>query len=150
MSNQQDLYSLAYISMNQIGGDVEEVNETIQDILRKAHSNNPKKDISGALLYSGGYFCQVIEGPEDALAELFEIIQNDERHSNITVLHFEPIDERIFATWAMAFAGIEKDARFDIDGVISSKDKLLVKASGKDLVDSLDALIKQHEQVLTV
>ena len=144
-----DLYRLAYISKNRITGTNEEIKAEIEDILAKAHDNNPSLNVTGALLYSGGYFCQVIEGSEDDLEELFETIQMDNRHGEVTVLHFEPAENRIFSEWSMAFAGIDPQMRFDIHGIKESKDELKMKEVGKELVDTLDNLVKQHQNILS-
>ena len=104
-------------------------------------------EITGALLFSGGYFCQTIEGPEDSIEELFETIQMDDRHGEITVLHFEEIEERGFSDWSMAFAGIEDTMRFDIDGIKESKDELGMRETGKALVAVLDELVNQHQAI---
>ncbi len=142
-----DLYHLAYISKNTIGGDNEEVKSQIENILATAQANNPSVGVTGALLYSGGYFCQVIEGPEDALEELFESIQMDARHGDCTILHFEEIEERGFSDWSMAFAGIEDEMRFDIEGIKESKDELAMKETGKNLVNVLEQMVTQHQSV---
>jgi lipase chaperone LimK len=104
--------------------------------------------VTGALLYSGGYFCQVIEGPEAVLEELFESIQMDRRHGDVTVLHFKPVEARGFSEWAMALAGIEDHMRFDIEGIRASKDDLTMQEAGRDLVSVLEQLVKQHQSVL--
>lgn len=143
-----DLYNLAYISKNTIKGNADEVKGQITNILAAAHKNNPEKGVTGALLYSGGYFCQVIEGPEEVLEDLFETIQMDGRHGDVTVLHFEPIEARGFGEWAMALAGIEDNMRFDVEGVRASKDELKMKETGRDLVNVLEQMVKQHQSVL--
>lgn len=142
-----DLYHLAYISKNTIGGENEEVKSQIENILATAQANNPSVGVTGALLYSGGYFCQVIEGPEDALEELFESIQMDPRHGDCTILHFEEIEERGFSDWSMAFAGIEDEMRFDIEGIKESKDELAMKETGANLVNVLEQMVTQHQSV---
>lgn len=142
------LYNLAYISKNSITGSPEKIKSEIRDILAAANKNNPKLGVTGALLYSGGYFCQVIEGPQDVLEELFETIQMDDRHKSVTVLHFEPIESRGFTNWAMAFAGIEDKTRFDIEGVLASKDEMKMRETGHNLVTVLDSLVKQHQDTL--
>jgi hypothetical protein len=144
-----NLYYLAYISKSNIQGDNEAVKIEVEKILNVAQSNNPSIEVTGALLYSGGYFCQVIEGPEDALADLFENIQLDPRHNKITVLQFEPCVSRSFSNWSMAFAGIEDKMRFDIDGVLESKDQIEMKKTGEDLVNVLDKMINQHQSITT-
>lgn len=145
----ETLYNLAYISKNMISGDAAVISDQIKDILSAAQRNNPKLGVTGALLYSGGYFCQVIEGPEDILEELFETIQMDERHGQVTVLQFSPIEERGFSDWAMALAGIEEDMRWDIEGVLKNKDELKMRETGKDLVYTLEKLVSQHQSVLS-
>ena len=117
-------------------------------VLAAATRNNPALDITGALLYSGGYFCQAIEGPVDNIEELFEAIQMDDRHCEVTVLHFEPIEERGFSDWSMAFAGIEETMRFDISGIKESKDELGMRQTGVALVNVLDQLVNQHQDML--
>ena len=142
------LYNLAYISKNTIKGNADEIKEQIRNILAAAHRNNPSVGVTGALLYSGGYFCQVIEGPEEVLENLFENIQMDGRHGDVTVLHFQPIEARGFSEWAMALAGIEDNMRFDIEGVLDSKDDFKMKETGRDLVSVLEQMVKQHQSVL--
>ena len=142
-----DLYRMSYISKNTIATSKEEIESKVKSILASATKNNPSMDITGALLFSGGYFCQTIEGPEDSIEELFETIQMDDRHGEITVLHFEEIEERGFSDWSMAFAGIEDTMRFDIDGIEESRDELGMRETGKALVAVLDELVNQHQAI---
>jgi hypothetical protein len=142
-----DLYRMSYISKNTIATSKEEIESEVKSILASATKNNPSLDITGALLFSGGYFCQTIEGPEDSIEELFETIQMDDRHGEVTVLHFEEIEERGFSDWSMAFAGIEDTMRFDIDGIKESKDELGMRETGKALVAVLDELVNQHQAI---
>jgi lipase chaperone LimK len=142
------LYRLAYLSKNTVKGNREEIEAEIRSILASSHRNNPALGITGALLYSGGYFCQVLEGPQDALEDLFETIQMDERHGQVTVLQFEPIEARSFGEWAMAFAGIEDEMRFDGAKILDSKDEIQAAETGRNLVSTLDRLVRQHQGVL--
>lgn len=146
MSN---LFRLAYISKNNFTGPLEEQKENVQSILDVAQRNNKKVDVTGALLWSGDYFCQVLEGENEALEDLFETIQMDSRHNEITVLHFEPIDRRSFSEWAMAMAGNEPTMRFDIKGIRASKDEILMQETGKDLVNVLEQLVQKHQSIST-
>lgn len=145
MSN---LYNLAYISKNAIKGTSDEIKEQIRKILASANKNNPALGVTGALLYSGGYFCQVIEGTQEVLEELFENIQMDSRHGDVTVLHFEPIEARGFSDWAMALAGVEDQMRFDVEGVLKSKDDLSMRETGRHIAAVLEQLVKQRQSVL--
>jgi hypothetical protein len=141
----QNLYQLSYISKNMIEGDKQILQSQIESILTSASNNNVKLGITGALLYSGGYFCQVIEGEEDNLESIFETIQQDSRHAEITVLNFEKTNERNFSEWSMAFAGIEESMRFDITGLKDIKDQTSLQKVGKNIVNILEVLVRKKQ-----
>lgn len=143
----ENLYSLAYISKSSFAGTLEEQRDNVSSILAVAQKNNRDLGVTGALLWSGDYFCQVIEGDNDTLEDLFETIQMDSRHKEVTVLHFEPIDRRSFSEWAMAMAGYETTMRFDIEGIRTSKDEILMHETGKNLVNVLEQVVNQHQSI---
>ncbi|MEE4203893.1 MAG: BLUF domain-containing protein [Halieaceae bacterium] len=142
MSN---LYHLAYISKSAILPARAEIEQALRAILRAARQKNSSMGITGALLFSGGYFCQVIEGDLDALETLYETIQMDERHTECTVLFFEPLETRGFGAWDMAFAGIEEEMRFPIEDIKQSHDELAMHETGEQVVAVLSELVAQHQ-----
>ncbi|MBT9312923.1 BLUF domain-containing protein [Leptothoe kymatousa] len=143
MNNQ--IFSIAYFSKSSIKGSINDVAREIESILTLARSNNKEQGITGALLYSGGYFSQVIEGPMDAVEDLFETIQNDPRHTDVSVLHFNPIPNRSFSDWSMALAGIEDTLFASIDAILKSPDELESEQAGTALINVLYDLVKRHE-----
>lgn len=143
-----ELYQISYISKNSVLGTSDELKALIEDILKKAQQNNPILNISGALLYSGGYFCQVIEGSKNDIETLFKRIQRDSRHTDVTVLTSDSVAKRSFSNWGMAFAGIEETMRFDIDGIQKSKDGLKMQETGKNMINVLAQLI-QHQEIIS-
>ena len=76
---------------------------TLASILDAARRNNAQAGVTGALLYSGRRFAQVLEGPPEAVETIFETIQCDPRHDNIAVLKVTSPPRRAFAGWSMAF-----------------------------------------------
>ena len=72
---------------------------------RPQRRNNSLLQITGALLYSGGHFAQVLEGPKAAINERFRRISQDVRHTHVTPLIYEPADVRQFANWSMVLCG---------------------------------------------
>lgn len=140
------LYHLAYISRSLLEGTNQVIEWELESILDAALRNNPGMGLTGALLYSGGYFCQVLEGPEDSVRQLFSKICLDERHHEVNTLFFEQVPERQFGMWAMAFAGIEAQQRFKVVGVKKDKDAIAAKQLGKDMVDSLLKMVAQQER----
>ena len=101
MSNQ--IYKLVYCSRNQLRGTTPEVVAAVRQILESARRNNAKLKVTGALLFNEGLFAQALEGPAGAVEQIFEHIQRDSRHSDVTVLQSGPAEGRDFPEWAMAF-----------------------------------------------
>lgn len=97
------------ISLIYVSSSVKLLNtQELFDILRNARANNQKMDITGMLLYKGGNFMQVLEGPDEAVKNLYDSIQKDSRHSGITMLSEEKIVERQFSKWEMAFQNLDE------------------------------------------
>lgn len=77
--------------------------DDLERILSSARRRNASRDVTGALLFTGGYFAQVLEGAEDALADTVSAIQADTRHADMRCLLAGEIASRRFAGWSMAF-----------------------------------------------
>ena len=81
--------------------------EELLDILKASRENNSSKDVTGLLLYKGGNFMQVLEGPDEAVEALYEKIKADPRHKDVNVLSREQISARQFPAWEMAFQNLD-------------------------------------------
>ena len=77
--------------------------EQIEEILKTAREFNSKNDISGCLVFSKGYFIQLLEGSKDVIMELMDHIDSDKRHTDVDVLSQGETEKRIFETWDMAY-----------------------------------------------
>ena len=132
-----DLYALSYLSRNRIEGVDGPNRKELQQILSSARRNNRQLGITGAMLFTEIYFAQILEGPQGAVETIFERIQCDLRHSDVTVLSFQPIAARRFAGWSMAYARLDGAAD---DGTLAFDEP------GHDLVTVLRDLIGKHDQ----
>lgn len=101
------LHRLVYLSRNDISGTNDTLQSEMSQILRSARENNSKRNVTGALMFNAEVFAQVLEGPHDELESLFAHIESDERHSEISMLDFGPVESRGFPEWAMAYVGDE-------------------------------------------
>lgn len=70
-------------------------------ILESAVRHNQADGITGMLLYSGGNFLQVLEGPEAQVKATYDRICLDPRHTNCLVLIEQDVPERQFSRWSM-------------------------------------------------
>lgn len=95
------------------------VAEDLTGILEKARVKNAEKLITGMLLHTEGSFFQVLEGEESALVQLFAVISSDSRHTRVTKIIQEPIANRAFGEWTMAFSDIDSD---ELEAIAGSND----------------------------
>jgi hypothetical protein len=92
-----------YVSKSTIS--IEKSVTEIENIVRDAHVKNAMLGVTGALVFGGGHFCQVIEGPPAALLMLRSDIMTDHRHTAIKTLADGKIDRRRFEGWSLAYSG---------------------------------------------
>ena len=75
--------------------------EQVQQILASSRRNNPALGITGVLVYGGGLFMQVLEGPDNSVLRMYTRILDDKRHGDSQIVHISPSTERIFQKWSM-------------------------------------------------
>ncbi len=106
-----NLYRLTYASTSTFkerGGGTA-IDPEVSRILRACKNNNPRREVGGVLHYGHGYFFQVLEGPEQAVRELYEAIAQDERHQNVRTLDARAVNERRFPDWSMKYVPLETE-----------------------------------------
>ncbi len=140
-----DLYRLVYTSRNLLGGRGEEQSAAVGGILAASKRNNARVGVTGALLFNAGSFAQVLEGPRAAVETTFERIQRDARHSDVSVLQCEPVAERGFPNWSMAFVGQSARGRALWEGIAHRSDFDLSRVEGDKLFATLLAIVKAEE-----
>ncbi len=142
----QDLYRLIYYSRNAIPGDAEALAAAITSILTKSQANNQRAGVTGALMFNAGCFAQVLEGSRSAIEDVFERIQQDERHGEVSLLAFDAADTRAFENWSMGFVGasVEDAARYGVLVQESGFDP--ARMSGEALFETLHRLALEEEQ----
>lgn len=77
--------------------------DALRQILDVSRKKNAAKDITGVLCYDPMFFMQCLEGPSEAVNELYTDIARDARHTQVTLLEYCDTDRRDFADWSMAF-----------------------------------------------
>lgn len=100
-----NLVRLVYYSHNRLSDADHAAGVDIEAILAASRRNNAEVQVTGALMFNSGFFAQVLEGPEPAVAATFERIQQDPRHGDVNVLSFGPVASRAFSNWSMALVG---------------------------------------------
>lgn len=103
----------------------------LAEVLEGARRNNARNSVTGLLLYSAGYFFQVLEGEPELLRKLFEVISADTRHCNVTMIIQEPISRRMFGEWSMAYVSAESAELAGIEGLNTSGEPLANLGPGR-------------------
>lgn len=86
----------------------------IQLILASARRNNERDALTGALIYNGNNFMQLLEGPADRVDACLKAIREDTRHDGMVEIRRRTIDRRDFAEWSMLY---EPDFEEHADGL---------------------------------
>ncbi|MDF2918365.1 MAG: hypothetical protein K0S70_2582 [Microbacterium sp.] len=101
-STSEGLLSILYTSNARAPFD----DDDLAALLAQSRASNAVRDLTGMLLYRGGRFVQVLEGPEPAVRDLLATIRQDSRHSDMRVLIEQPIAHREFREWTMGYQPI--------------------------------------------
>lgn len=72
-------------------------------LLGQCHAANAQRGITGALLYGGGHFVQVLEGCPATVRRLYARIAADPRHGRLETLSDGPVPRREFRDWYTSF-----------------------------------------------
>jgi len=97
------VFSLLYVSRALVHGS--EAVSTVADIVKLARERNGQLGVTGALLFTGDRFAQVLEGTRGAVKELMVSINRDPRHTDVTVIREGTVAEARFAQWTLAYSG---------------------------------------------
>ena len=144
-SDPQSLCRLVYYSRNALPGPEAAQAAEVRRILASSRRNNPRAGVTGALMFNGGCFAQVLEGPREAVERTFERIQRDARHSDVVVLQLAAVGRRGFPAWSMAFVGRSASGGA-LHGGIAGESGFVEPAllTGERLFDTLRELVLEE------
>lgn len=100
---QRPLSELLYVSRSRVGPP--QGAEAVADIVKVSTARNAGLGVTGALMWTGRAFAQMLEGDAAALDVLMTSINRDGRHHQLRVVQQGALDARRFPGWALAYAG---------------------------------------------
>jgi len=108
-----DLIQLVYASRSNLHSysDPSGIEPGIGRILLQSRRNNLPKSIGGVLCFGDDHFFQCLEGQRDQVESLYEVIRQDDRHRDVTLLLKRPVPERRFKLWSMKYLSLDRDVR---------------------------------------
>ena len=134
------MISLLYVSYNNIID--KRANQEVQAISHKSVISNKRKDITGALIFTGTHFCQFLEGPEGAVFGLMDKIRHDPRHSDVWVVHQEAITDRRFASWSMAYKGRSNFVGRYLLDIVNASEEAERERAAKSIIAMMDEFVR--------
>jgi hypothetical protein len=139
-----DLFRIVYCSRNAAVAPQDNGVADVEKILATSRANNARHGVTGALMYSAGFFAQTLEGNLEAVQRIFETIQRDPRHCDVVVLQASRIGERLFGKWDMALAETQEPAK--ASAILGQALANPNGSAGADVVALLDRLISGGAQ----
>jgi hypothetical protein len=97
--------SLMYVSRSTLSGNRAESDE-IERIVETSVRRNAADNITGALIFTGSHFAQILEGPEAHVLALMKRVTEDTRHTHVDVVDNRLQANRVFPDWSLAYAGL--------------------------------------------
>ena len=76
-------------------------------ILEQSQSNNYERYVTGFLAHNGRVFMQVLEGPEEEVRRTYTNICEDPRHTGVTQIMGETVQQRAFEDWSMNYHRVD-------------------------------------------
>ncbi len=129
------MQSLLYISRSTIlPGDVE---DELNRIIATAVARNSACGLTGALLFTGRHFAQVIEGDSASIDRLMAKISIDPRHDKIRTVARTPLAERLFGDWSMAYFGPSQFVSRQVTRLLSDPSPVELRRGAEWLTDLL-------------
>ncbi|MEE4203121.1 MAG: BLUF domain-containing protein [Halieaceae bacterium] len=142
----EELFQIAYISESVLSDEPDEAAQSLQSIAERSHRWNSEHQITGALLFSGAHFGQIIEGPSSEVIDLYAAICADPRHASINQLSAQPILHRDFAEWSTALLEVGSEHVIGLREIHASVDKLYATKHGISLVNLMQEWLTRKEQ----
>lgn len=107
--------------------------QDIAALLVQSRRNNQRDALTGALIFNGHNFLQLLEGPAGKVEACLAAIRGDRRHSGMVEIRRRVIEERAFAEWSMLY-----------DPNFSGHDDNLTRLAASGRLDPQDALMMEN------
>lgn len=83
--------------------------EDLEIILSQSIASNIAHEITGILMFNGRNFMQILEGPGQAVQDLFARIMNDSRHTGVVLIKTEELTAFSYPRWGMKLKELTSD-----------------------------------------
>ena len=135
------LFRVIYMSECLLPSSNADYAEAINQLLTGSRLWNTAHEITGSLLFSTGYFAQVIEGPDFEIKSLMGHIICDPRHKNLRLIDRGPVSDRLFGNWSMAYT----DGNEQLDLLMTDVRGMPHESQGAAILNMLKYIVTPDE-----
>lgn len=114
------IVSVLFVSRSLLGR--AEYAREFDSIVATTMRNNDGLKLSGAIVSTGGWFAQLIEGPEDSVDMMIARIAADPRHRDMRIVCRSCRRDRRLPAWRVAYAGPSRFVETAIQSVAEATD----------------------------
>lgn len=112
------MHSLFYISLSLIP--VAGAARVVAGIVEQARARNRELGVTGALVFTGKHFAQLLEGEREVVDETMSRVIADPRHTDIRILETRSLERRLFDGWSLAYSGAARFLQAQVDSVLAA------------------------------
>jgi hypothetical protein len=113
----------------------------LERLMSQSRIHNYSESITGMLCYDGQQFLQVLEGPQPAIEQLYAIICQDARHTDVTTVFRGAIRERVFGKWSMGLSYAATEALTRLVGYLNPLHQAALLPRGYDTREVITDLL---------
>lgn len=128
-------YSICYLSQESESLTFEQ----LEQLLNQTAHNNNELGLSGILIHTLGRFFQIIEGPKKDVVNIYEKIQNDDRHTDFLELYSGSVKEYYFKSYSSTFKILDNSS--DIEKV----NQYLMKIEGHPYAQKINGFLNSFK-----
>ncbi|RKR74805.1 BLUF domain-containing protein [Frondihabitans australicus] len=89
-------------------------------LLMNSRANNRRDGITGLLLHDQGRFLQILEGDPETVRGRYDMIRDDPRHHDVTLVAEQAEPGRQFPKWSMGYTALNDPLVRSIPGFSNS------------------------------
>ncbi|NTS77033.1 BLUF domain-containing protein [Catenovulum sp. SM1970] len=147
----ENLHRIGYISCSQLKSlckdQQDKINESLSALVLNSKTKNSKNGVTGALLYNGDHFVQVLEGDKSYLEALYQKILVDSRHQDVRLLFKYPVKTRAFNAWAMELVHAPKPLPVSLSYLLKDQKPTASNAFADNTVALLKELLVDQRKI---
>ena len=107
----------------------------VEALVASSRIRNATYGITGALLFTGAHFVQVLEGPAGMIDRIWRNLLVDPRHDGLMMTSRAPLPQRRFGDWDLAYSGPAQFVASRVRPMFNAADPVGQRLAARWLVD---------------